>query len=157
MVKGSTLLPYRGFPYREIAIHDVNNLNLQSPMPDVPISDARVDLGLPPSGPSFPRTPVQLHLYSTKPRGPTQPRHFLLSCDRESRDRGFTGRNSFASQNPECRIPTSRDLCHLSLSHQRLRLNREIAIAISNQHETLYLVKPRYAEYRWPLFLPSCA
>jgi hypothetical protein len=108
--KGQRFLPFGDFPYREITIRDVNNLNLQSPMPDVPISDACVDLGLLPSEPSFPRTPVQLHLYSTNPCGPRQPRHLLLSCDRESRDHGFTGRNSFASQNPECRIPTSRDL-----------------------------------------------
>jgi hypothetical protein len=98
------------FPIGKSLSSDVNNLNLQSPMPDAPISDARVDLGLPPSGPSFPRTPVQLHLYYTKPRGPTIPRHFLLLCDRELRDRGFTGRNSFASQNPECRILTFQDL-----------------------------------------------
>jgi hypothetical protein len=144
------------FPYREITICDVNSLNLQSPMPDVPISDACVDLGLLPSKPSFPRTPVQLHLYSTNPRGPPQPRHLLLSCDRESRDRGFIGRNSFASQNPECRILTSRDLVPPVLVTSMAPIKSGNRDRDFDQHRTLYPENPDTPNTDG-LFLPSCA
>jgi hypothetical protein len=78
------------------------------------------------------RTPKSRTCLSTCSGGPTQLRHLLRSCDRGSRDRDFTGRNSLASQNPEprfsdatCQHPMGRSNPLTPVSHS---CYREIAI-----------------------------
>jgi hypothetical protein len=57
MGQRSTLLPYQGFPYREIAACDVNNLTFQTPSPEVSISQYNATWS--------PLVPVVLHCHVT--------------------------------------------------------------------------------------------
>jgi hypothetical protein len=123
----STLSTRRGFPYREIAMRCRNFTRLSKPEPEVPNSD-------------------QCHLYST----PLVVPHCHVTS-RDFGDRGSTICKFFlCNGNPECRIPTSRDLVPPVLSDRRLRLIREIATRDFNEHETL---ASSNAECRTPMAL----
>jgi hypothetical protein len=81
--------------------------------------------------------PIQCHLYSTKSRGPTLPRHLGISRIANPRCKF-----SLMSKTPNAEPRSPGILCHLSCGDQRLRITREIATRDFNESAP-HLVKRR--------------
>jgi hypothetical protein len=132
MAKESMVPSFRGFPYREIGECDVA---IHSPSKSMNLE-------------------LRWHIRYLSPC------HLLSRLYRESRDRDFTSRNSFATRVSKCRILTSWDLApHASVAINGSDQIGESLLSDFNEYELLPRqtpkAKPRCAEIRWPI--PSCA